>query len=106
MKDIVSWVHFGDLHIADWQDHNYADFVNLITEVNRHLTSGIDFALLPGDNADNGEEDEYELVRRALDRCRLSAYAITGDHDCIGGSLDLFQQYLSPLLHHSFSKGN
>ena len=106
MKDIVSWVHFGDLHIADWQDQNYTDFVNLIIEANRHLTFGIDFALLPGDNADNGEEDEYEVVRRALDRCRLRVYAITGDHDCASGSLDLFQQYLSPLPYHSVSKGN
>lgn len=106
MKDIISWVHFGDLHIADWQDQNYTDFVNLVTEINRHLTGGIDFALLPGDNADNGQEDEYELVRRALDRRRIPVYAIAGDHDCAGGSLDLFREYLSPSLYHSFSNGS
>ena len=106
MIEIVSWVHFGDLHIADWQDQNYTDFVNLIAEANRYLTAGVDFALLPGDNADDGEDDQYALVERAIDRCRLRVYAITGDHDCAAGSLDLFQRFLSPLPHHSFSKGD
>jgi hypothetical protein len=63
MNRIVSWLHFGDLHIAGRDEQNYADFLTLITESNWHLTSRVDFALLPGDNADDGEEDEYQLVQ-------------------------------------------
>lgn len=105
MKDIISWVHFGDLHIADWQDQNYTDFLNLIGEVNRYLTTGVDFALLPGDNADDGEEDQFELVQRAITRCRLPVYSIAGDHDCASGDLDCFARYLSPLPYQSFARG-
>jgi 3',5'-cyclic-AMP phosphodiesterase len=103
MNRTVSWLHFGDLHISGWDEQNYTDFLTLIAESNCHLTSGVDFALLPGDNAEDGEEDQYELVRQAIDRCALSVHAITGDHDRAAGSLDLFQKYLSPALHRSFS---
>ena len=99
----ISWLHFGDLHIAGWDDQNLADFLTLIDEANRHLIPGVDFALLPGDNADDGEADEYELVQQAIDRCTLPVHAITGDHDRAAGSLDLFQKHLSPKLHRSFS---
>ncbi len=99
----ISWLHFGDLHIAGWDDQNFEDFLALIDEANRHLKPGVDFALLPGDNADDGEADEYELVQQAIDRCTLPVHAITGDHDLAAGSLDLFQAYLSPKLHRSFS---
>jgi hypothetical protein len=33
-SDIVSWVHFGDLHMTTGQEQNYRDFVSLIEEVN------------------------------------------------------------------------
>jgi 3',5'-cyclic-AMP phosphodiesterase len=60
---MISWIHFGDLHIAGRGEQNYADFLTLIDEANRHMSGRVDFALLPGDNADDGEEDEYRLVR-------------------------------------------
>ena len=31
----ISWLHFGDLHIAGWDDQNLADFLALIDEANR-----------------------------------------------------------------------
>ncbi len=71
-------LHFGDLHIDCRNEQNYADFLTLIEEANRHLTSSIDFAFLPGDNADNGAAEEYELIREALDRFALPVHAITG----------------------------
>jgi len=99
----ISWLHFGDLHMAVWDDQNFADFLALIDEANRNLVPGVEFALLPGDNTDDGEADEYELVQQAIDRCTLPVHAITGDHDRAAGSLDLFQKHLSPKLHRSFS---
>ena len=49
-------------------------------------------ALLPGDNADDGEEDEYQLVKEAIARCRFPVQAITGDHDVATGDLVLFRR--------------
>jgi hypothetical protein len=91
---MISWIHFGDLHISGWDEKNYRDFVDLIGEANRLMTDGIGLALLPGDNADNGEEDQYELVPSALSRCRFAVDAISGDHDVAGGHVDLFRRYL------------
>ena len=53
----VSWLHFGDLHIAGWDHQNLADFLTLINEANRHLVPGVEFAPLPGDNTDDGEAE-------------------------------------------------
>ncbi len=59
----VGWkrVQFGDLHIRDADGENYLDFLALIEEANQHLQGEVDFAFLPGDNADNGTEDQYRL---------------------------------------------
>jgi Icc protein len=102
---MISWIHFGDLHIAGREERNYADFLTLIDEANRHMTGRVDFALLPGDNADDGEEDEYRLVRDAVARCRFPVHAIPGDHDVAAGSLDLFRRYVSPETYKSFTLG-
>jgi Icc protein len=103
MSQIVSWIHFGDLHIAGRDEQNYRDFLSLIDEANRNMEAGIDFALLPGDNADDGEEDEYQLVRAAVGRCRCPVHAITGDHDVVSGTLDLFPRYLVDPPYRSFA---
>ncbi len=102
MSHRVSWIHFGDLHIAGPNEQNHRDFLTLIDEANRHMDAGIDFALLPGDNADDGEEDEYQLVRHAVDQCRFPVHAITGDHDIVPGTLDLFRTYLADPPYRSF----
>lgn len=84
----LSWVHFGDLHVRSADEENYMDFLQLIEEANEHLASKIGFALLPGDNADDGLEAQYELVREALHRLKLPVHSITGDHDRKAGTLD------------------
>jgi hypothetical protein len=78
---VVSWVHFGDLHMTTRQEQNYRDFLGLVEEVNRVMADSLNFAYLPGDNADHGAREEYELVREGLDRLRLPWFAIVGDHD-------------------------
>jgi Icc protein len=105
MSRTVSWIHFGDLHLTGAEEQNYRDFLTLIDEANRHMGASIDFALLPGDNADDGEEDEYRLVSAAVARCRVPVHAITGDHDMATGSLALFRQHLSNYLYRSFGIG-
>lgn len=99
----ISWVHFGDLHIQNSEDENYLDFLDLIADVNQHLSDDLDFAFLPGDNADDGTEPQYKLLRQALDRLTLPVHIITGDHDRKAGTLDLFQRYLEPDLYRAFT---
>jgi Icc protein len=94
---ILSWVHFGDLHITDEREQNYHDFLALIGDANRNLRGGVSFGLLPGDNVEHGTEDQYRLVRAAINQLIIPLHAIPGDHDIKTGSLDLFQRYLEPV---------
>ncbi len=104
---ILSWVHLGDLHLTTEHEQNYQDLLALIADANAHLAGekGVNFAVLPGDNADHGREEQYRLLRRALDGLRLPIHALPGDHDIQSGSLDLFKQYLEPGLPKSFVAG-
>jgi hypothetical protein len=99
---MVAWLHFGDLHITRRDEQNYRDFRELIQHANRCLQGAVDFAILPGDNAEDGNEEQYRLVREAIDDLSLPWHAIAGDHDFKTGSLQLFQKYLRPDLYYSF----
>ncbi len=98
LSQTISWLHFGDLHITSDDRPNYRDFLALIDEANEHLAGSIDFAVLPGDNADDGTEDEYGLIRRAIDRLRIPLEIRPGDHDRKSGSLEAYQRILEPQL--------
>jgi Icc protein len=91
---MLSWVHFGDLHITGEDEQNYRDFLALIEDVNTHLAGHIDFAVLPGDNADDGSEEQFRLVRRGTDRLRIPLHILPGDHDRKPGNLDAFYKIL------------
>ena len=93
---VVSWAHFGDLHITDRQQNNYHDLQKLVDEVNACMSDSITFVYLPGDNADHGSAEEYELVREAMDCLVVPWYAIVGDHDVHARSLANFTDYLMP----------
>jgi Icc protein len=103
--DFLGFVHFGDLHMQDASDENHLDFLELIDGVNKHLASDLDFAFLPGDNADDGSEAQYQIVRAALDGLRLPVHAIAGDHDRKAGTLELFQKYLEMDLYRAVDVG-
>jgi 3',5'-cyclic-AMP phosphodiesterase len=105
-SDIVSWVHFGDLHMTTRQEQNHRDFVSLIEEVNRVMADSLNFAYLPGDNADHGRTDEYELVRQALDRLNLPWFAIVGDHDVHPKSHGNFKRFMMPEAFYRFDAGS
>ena len=93
---IVSWVHFGDLHMTVRHEQNYRDFMSLVEEVNRVMADSLNFAYLPGDNADHGKIEEYEVVREGLDRLKLPLFAIVGDHDVHSKSHDNFLRFMMP----------
>jgi Icc protein len=102
---VVSWVHFGDLHMTTRDKQNYYDFLSLIQEVNRGMAGSMAFAYLPGDNTDHGTAEEYECVRSALSVLRIPYFAIVGDHDVRGRSFGNFRHFLMPDTHYYFSVG-
>jgi predicted phosphodiesterase len=105
-ENFISWVHFGDLHIRGACDENYEDFLELIQHANENLAAKVDFAFLPGDNADDGTEAQYKLVRSAVKQLKIPVHVITGDHDKKSGSLRPFQQSLKPSLYHALDLKN
>ena len=100
---VVSWVHIGDLHITTADQQSYADFKTIIANTNQYLKNGINFVYLPGDNANDGTESEYQLIKQATDQLQVPLYAIPGDHDHKG--ISLYNQYVEPRLYQSFSVG-
>ncbi|MGI8469446.1 MAG: metallophosphoesterase [Pyrinomonadaceae bacterium] len=100
---VVSWVHIGDLHITSGDAQNYADFQTIIKNTNQYLLNGINFAVLPGDNANEGSEAEYQLIKAATDNLQAPLYAVPGDHDLKGGDLSLFTKYMETVPYQSFS---
>lgn len=102
---VLSWVHFGDLHMTQADQQNYRDLLALIVDANNQLGDGVNFAVLPGDNADDGTEDQYRLVQAAVGGLAIPLHVIPGDHDIKTGSLDLFRRYLEPEPVQSFAAG-
>ena len=100
---VVSWVHVGDLHITTADQQSYADFKTIIATTNQYLKNGVDFMYLPGDNANDGTESEYQLIKQATDQLKVPLYAIAGDHDHKG--ISLYTQYVAPRLYQSFGVG-
>ena len=90
----LAWLHFGDLHITTADAPNHRDFAVLVDEANRGLAGQLDFALLPGDSAENGTGSQFRLVRAIADGLRLPLRILPGDHDFEPGSLDAFHATL------------
>jgi Icc protein len=90
----MSWIHIGDLHASDedgWE--SIARLERIIDEVRDGVPTGtLDFAYLPGDNANHGERAQYRRIVDALRALPLPVYAIPGDHDFEPGSLDAFRR--------------
>src|ERR1035438_10709522 len=69
------------------------------------MADSLNFAYLPGDNAEHGKREEYEVVRESLDRLRVPGFAIVGDHDVHSRSHANFLQYPMPMAFYSFQVG-
>ena len=95
-SNIVSWIHFGDLHMTTRQEQNYRDFFSLVDEVNQVMADSLNFAYLPGDNADHGMAEEFALVREGLNRLELPWFPIVGDHDVHQRTHNDFLEFMMP----------
>jgi hypothetical protein len=92
---MLSWIHFGDLHVSDedgWE--SLRRLRRLTDQAETHLAWSIDFAFLPGDNANHGEPEQYGQIRDVLDDLALRWFAIPGDHDFEPKSLVNFYEGL------------
>ena len=99
---VVSWVHFADLNITTDDQQNYADFKTIIQGIDQYIRNGVNFALLPGDNAYDCTESTYQLIKQAADQLLVPLYAIPGERDHKGGTA-LYNQYLEPVNYQSFT---
>jgi hypothetical protein len=90
----LRFVQIGDLHLTNHGMQNHRDFIRIVHELNRHVGGSVDFVYLPGDNADDGTDDQFGLVRSGLNELGLEWHAIPGDHDFKPRSLEYFYRGL------------
>jgi 3',5'-cyclic-AMP phosphodiesterase len=102
---VLSWVHFGDLHLTRADEQNDRDFQALVGHADANLKGHVDFAVLPGDNAEDGTEEQFALVARTIDKLKIPLEILPGDHDAKSGSLDLYRRWLEPELWRARSVG-
>ena len=92
--DILSWLHIGDLHITRAGEENHRDLLRIV-DLARGLPSGsVDFAVLPGDNANDGTPEQFVLVRDAVTGLGIPLHILPGDHDFKPRALDAFHDVL------------
>ncbi len=94
-RTFLRFVQIGDLHLTEQGLQNHDDFIHIVHELNRHVRGSIDFVYLPGDNADDGTDRQFDLVRGGLSELSIPWRAIPGDHDFKPRSLDQFYRSLS-----------
>ncbi|GGH08946.1 metallophosphoesterase family protein [Mucilaginibacter phyllosphaerae] len=88
------YAHIGDLHITSAKEQNYIDLLSIIAQIETECSNKLDFVYLPGDNADNGLPEQYQLIATALKMLSIPVHIITGDHDMEQGSLANFYHTL------------
>ena len=102
---VISWVHFGDLHMTKAGEQNHLDLVGIVDEVNRAFADSVSFVFLPGDVADDGSRAAYAVVRGELDRLKAPWCAIVGDHDVHEKRFANFMEAMSERTHYAFGVG-
>jgi predicted phosphodiesterase len=103
---VVSWVHFGDLHMTKAGNPNHLDLAEIVNEVNEAFADSVSFVFLPGDVADDGSRAAYAVVRGELDRLTAPWCAIIGDHDVHEKSFANFKEAISEQTHYAFTVGD
>jgi 3',5'-cyclic-AMP phosphodiesterase len=103
---VISWVHFGDLHMTKAGEQNHLDLAEIVNEVNRAFAGSVSFAFMPGDVADDGSRAAYGVVRGELDRLNVPWCAIVGDHDVHEKSFANFLEVMSERTHYAFTVGS
>ncbi len=92
--DILSWLHIGDLHITRAGEENHRDLLRIVDFARGLPPGSVDFAVLPGDNADDGTPEQFALVRDAVAGLNLPLHILPGDHDFKSRGLDAFYDVL------------
>ena len=92
--DILSWLHIGDLHITRAGQDSHRDLLRIVDLAQGLAPGSVDFALLPGDNADDGTPEQFALVRDAVARLPMPLHILPGDHDFKPRTLDAFHDVL------------
>lgn len=93
MAGCLTWIHFGDLHVDEADGYEgLSRFRALAAVGQRHMgqpSEGgtVDFALLPGDNANHGTDDQYARIADAMTALTLPWHVLAGDHDFEPGDL-------------------
>ena len=103
---VVSWVHFGDLHMTKAGEQNHLDLAEIVNEVNQAFAYSVSFVFLPGDVADDGSRSAYAVVRGELNRLNVPWCAIIGDHDVHEKSFANFKEAMSEQTHYAFTVGD
>ena len=93
-RGVLSWLHIGDLHITAAGLDNHRDLQRIVALANTLPPGSLDFALLPGDNADDGTPEQFALVRDAVAPLALPLHILPGDHDFKPRSLDAYHAVL------------
>lgn len=93
MAGCLTWIHFGDLHVDEADGYEgLSQFRALAAVAQTHMgqpSEGgtVDFALLPGDNANHGTDDQYARIADAMTALTLPWHVLAGDHDFEPGDL-------------------
>jgi Icc protein len=103
---VVSWIHFGDLHMTKAGEQNHLDLAEIVNEVNQAFSGTVSFVFLPGDVADDGSRSAYQVVRGELNRLKVPWCAIIGDHDVHKKSFLNFKEAMSEQTHYAFTVGD
>jgi 3',5'-cyclic-AMP phosphodiesterase len=103
---VVSWVHFGDLHMTKAGVQNHLDLAEIVNEMNQVFAGSVSFVFLPGDVADDGSRAAYAVVRGELERLTVPWCAIIGDHDVHEKSFANFKEAMSEQTHYGFTVGD
>lgn len=75
----VVFVVPGDLHLTKPGLDNHRTALWMVDEVNDLIRP--DFVQFIGDNAQNAQEEEFQLFRDIRDRLTVPSYVLVGDHD-------------------------
>jgi Icc protein len=102
---VISWIHIGDLHMAEAGEQNHLELISIVEEINRAFSGSLAFVYIPGDVADDGSVAEYSVVREALDRLQVPWCSIIGDHDVHEKSFTNYLAFMANAKHYSFQIG-
>lgn len=73
------FVVISDIHINVKSPQAYSDLTQSVSQINN--TDSIDFVLVTGDIADEGDSASLAMAKRGLERLRVPYYIIEGNHD-------------------------